>query len=121
MDIITNYLDANYMNEQNIPLWNVSTLAGHRTNNDLEGIHYRLNKNLPKRPHTSFWQFVNGIRKEQRMEDRIVHQLNQGLNFKYRERFYRAREDNITLLKNNYAANNITKIQFLTEISQLYF
>lgn len=120
MEEFIHYMEECYINDERIPLWNVSNLTDHRTNNDLEGIHSRLNKNLPKRPNTNFWFFVNGIRKEQHIEDQYLVQFNRGLRLPFRKLKYRNRELNIELAKTNLANNVINVAQFLHEMSNLY-
>ena len=47
MDRFLLYLENQYIKPLNVQYWNVFNLEDHRTNNDLEGLHNRLNLNLP--------------------------------------------------------------------------
>jgi hypothetical protein len=42
INLLNTYLRRNYINANNIMLWNVYDLNDHRTNNDMEGYHHRL-------------------------------------------------------------------------------
>ena len=42
INALQTYLTRNYINNINIPQWNVHELNDHRTNNDMEGYHHRL-------------------------------------------------------------------------------
>ena len=42
INLLNTYLMRNYINVNNIMLWNVNDLNDHRTNNDMEGYHRRL-------------------------------------------------------------------------------
>ena len=57
------YLTRNYINNINIPQWNVHELNDHRTNNDMEGYHHRLRERFTNRI-TNFWGFMLFMLKE---------------------------------------------------------
>ena len=49
LNALTTYLRNNYMDPIKIPQWNVYALDDHRTNNDMEGYHYRLRERFVNR------------------------------------------------------------------------
>jgi len=57
VNLWSTYLRRNYINANNIMLWNVNDLNDHRTNNDMEGYHHRLRERFTNRV-TNFWGFM---------------------------------------------------------------
>ena len=65
--------------------------------------------------------FINGIKKEQRMEDCISNQLRNGVNLRVRSKRYRIREpQRIDNHKRDYNLGRITQHDYLTRVAALY-
>ena len=71
------YLTRNYINNINIPQWNVHELNDHRTNNDMEGYHHRLRERFTNRI-TNFWGFMLFMLKESCIMHAILTRMRGG-------------------------------------------
>ena len=57
INLLITYLTDDYINNNNIPQWNVHDLNDHRTNNDMEGYHHRLRERFTNRI-VNYWGFM---------------------------------------------------------------
>lgn len=107
----------NYLTEQRIPFWNVSSWQDLRTNNDVEGFHHTLSLKMGPIERT-FWPFVTKLREMQEVSDRLYRQMHQGAVMRHRSRNYQELENRIAEAKQHYAEDHDT-IRFLSRISYL--
>ncbi|XP_071089388.1 uncharacterized protein [Haliotis cracherodii] len=80
-----------------IPLWNHHRNIGPRTNNNLEGFHYRLNKSLPHH-HPNIYRFVELIKQIEKSESAKMRQIDFGAAPQGRKRVYREKENRLIRL-----------------------
>jgi hypothetical protein len=95
------YLTRNYINDINIPQWNVHELNDHRTNNDMEGYHHRLRERFTNRI-TNFWGFMLFMLNESCIMHAILTRMRGGEVMQGRRKVYRRNEERILQLKVNY-------------------
>ena len=91
----------NYINVNNIMLWNINDLNDHRTNNDMEGYHHRLRERFTNRI-TNFWGFMLFMLKETCLMHAILMRMRGGEIMQGRRKQYRKNEDRIEQFKANY-------------------
>lgn len=122
MELINNlksYMEDNYINDEKISLWNVSTQKDFRTHvNDILSLHIRLNMNLSSRP-IHIWDFINTIKKTQNIENQIIIRFNYGLSFNHRTLRSQMRDVDIKQIKTDFINQKININEFLNRISVL--
>ena len=91
------YLIRNYINDINIPQWNVHEL----NDNDMEGYHHRLRERFTNRI-TNFWGFMLFMLKESCIMHAILTRMRGGEVMQGRRKAYRRNEERIHQLKVNY-------------------
>ena len=87
-----------------------------RTNNDLEGWHYAMTRNIP-RQHADIFTFINWMQDEERLTRNMQAQIEAGHHLKRSNKIYLEVERKLTEIQNNYANRLITRSQFLRGIS----
>ena len=101
INLLNTYLRRNYINANNIMLWNVNDLNDHRTNNDMEGYHHRLRERFTNRV-TNFWGFMLFMLKETCLMNAILMRMRGGEVMKGRRKKYQRNEDRKEQFKANY-------------------
>ena len=98
--LLLTYLTDNYINKNNIAQWNVYDLNDHRTNNNMEGYHYRLRERFTNRI-TNFWGFMLFILRETFIMHGVLDRMR-GDVMPGRRRTYQRNEDRIQQLEADY-------------------
>jgi hypothetical protein len=114
INLLNTYLRRHYINANNIMLWNINQLNDHRTNNDMEGYHYRLRERFTNRV-TNFWGFMLFMLKETCLMNAILMRMRGGEVMKGRRKKYRRNEDRIEQFKANYMEDH-NIILFLSSV-----
>ena len=103
INLLIIYLRRNYINANNIMLWNVNDLNDHRTNNDMTN---RV---------TNFWGFMLFMLKETCLMHAILMRMRGGEIMQARRRKYKRNEERIEQFKANYMQDN-NIMTFLTHV-----
>jgi hypothetical protein len=96
-------------------MWNVHNVH-HRTNNDLEGWHFRF-QNLVSKHHPNIWNLITCLKKEQSSTEVMIHQVTAGQRVHVRPGKYRRIEKNLKKIKNRYRRGQLTACQYITAVS----
>jgi hypothetical protein len=129
LDVLVRYIDNTWLGDGTdmtlLQSWNVNLnnmimedqepLTIHRTNNDLEGYHYRLSQNFGTSPN--FWKFVIKLQNEQKLEDQRFASIEAGNPVTKRLLKYRNAELRIKAARENLAAHRIDVKVFLSQVS----
>jgi hypothetical protein len=103
-------------NDEKIILWNVHNMGDLRTNNDIEGYHFRLKNRLPNRIVSNFWMFIKALQKEEDAQRHLLTQMAQGGTMKSRDRSYVTIENGISFNLHEYNNHMIDRMQLLDAI-----
>ncbi|XP_067653362.1 uncharacterized protein [Haliotis asinina] len=105
--------------EARFPLhfWNHHQTAGPRTNNNLEGFHSRLSKQLPH--HHNVYRFVEIIQKVEINERAKLQQINLGAAPPPRKRVYREVDNRLFRLQASLRVGTKTSMEFLNAVGHL--
>ncbi|KAK6183513.1 hypothetical protein SNE40_010983 [Patella caerulea] len=99
-------------------LWNHHQTIGPRTNNNLEGFHSRLNKELPHN-HPNIYRFVQICQKIETAEKAKFAQICLGAAPQRRKRVYRETENRLVRLQERLRAGQQTPLEFLDAVGHL--
>ncbi|XP_046552941.1 uncharacterized protein LOC124262479 [Haliotis rubra] len=102
-----------------IPLWNHHRNVGPRTNNNLEGFHYRMNKTLTHH-HPNIYRFVELLKQIEKSESAKMRQINFGAAIQGRKRVYREKENRLVRLWDQLESGQKNSVQFLDAVGYLY-
>ena len=114
------YIEKNYINETKITQWNLHAHIDHRTNNDMESFNSLLKKLLPKNTNSNFWTFLTGIYEVQRLQDRTVNDINNGVKMRPQDKKYRDRDTEIFRLRDIYNNGQLPAMQYINDVSTLF-
>ncbi|KRZ65832.1 hypothetical protein T10_718 [Trichinella papuae] len=116
-----NYFRAEWMPPDRLPLWNVYSV-NIRTNNDLEGWHFKMNRLAGKR-HLGFYELPQLLIDEQGSTETLNQQVTSGrvtandINIKNKK--YEQLQQRITALTAEYDGGTRTMEQFLKAVAYL--
>ncbi|XP_046369698.2 uncharacterized protein LOC124144384 [Haliotis rufescens] len=102
-----------------ILLWNHNRNIGPRTNDNLEGFHYRLNKSLPHH-HPNIYRFVELIKQIEKSDSAKMRQIDFGTAPQGRKRVYREKENRLIRLWDQLQVGQKNCVQFLDAAGYLY-
>lgn len=95
--------------------WNIFALDDHRTNNDLEGWHNHMNRNMKRK--NNLWSFIESIKIEQAAKEVEVNQILNGQVIAHQRREQRVKEEILKNQKAMYIANIVSPLQYNTNLA----
>ena len=112
--LVVNWVDARFP----LQMWNHHNTMDPRTNNNLEGFHTRLNRNLPHN-HPNIYRFIEVLRQIEKADKVKLSQIDFGAAQPSRKRVYREPDNRIQRLKEQLHRGIKTSLQFLDAIGHL--
>lgn len=121
-DKVTDLMDyvTSTWNEDNWSpaMWNHFGNEGHRTNNNLEGLHHKLNKVVMK-AHLNIFEIVRVLEREQSVTEVKLAQLEGNLRQRPRKRKYRIIDSRLSSLKHRLMDNDLDSMEYVDSVSDL--
>jgi len=93
-------------------------MIGPRTNNNLEGFHFRMNRALSHH-HPNIYRFVELIKNIEKSEAAKLQQIDFGALPPSRKRVYRECENRLSRLKEHYDNDEKSALDFLDAAGHL--
>lgn len=87
-----------------------------RTTNDLEGWHFAMTRDMP-RQHPDIFTFIDWMISEDAISQNTIAQIEAGTNVKRKNKLYADVNVRLMRLQNQYAAGDITRVNFLRGVS----
>ncbi|KRY28672.1 hypothetical protein T01_12879 [Trichinella spiralis] len=119
--VLFNYFRVEWMPPDRLPLWNVYNV-NIRTNNDLEGWHFKMNRLAGKR-HLGFYELLQLLIDEQGSTETLIQQVTSGRvtanDLQVKNKKYEELQQRITALTAEYDGGTRTMEQFLRSVAYL--